>query len=134
MNFCNFGKFLVLSTNCFALEWIFDPKMAKDMSIESHKEMLDSKLSWSGKSQRLTELDSDVIGSEIENDHKTRSGGGRGLKFPSRSNGEESSLPSATRFSRQFSLVPFSDLIKSREDGPSGTFSKSIEVSVCTKN
>ena len=112
--------FLALSTcNSLALQWIFNPKLAKNMSIQSHGDMLSSKLSWSEKSQNLTVLKSDTGGFDAENDRQTRSGGGRGLKFPNISDVKETSVPKATRISKQFSLVPFSDLINSRTETPS---------------
>ena len=129
MNYCSVFIFLALtSLQCYALQWIFDPRLARDMSIESHGEMLDSKLSLSGKSQKLTELESDTIESENINDHQTRSGGGRGLKFPNNNNVEESLPTKTNRFSRQFSLVPYSHLVKSRVEGPSGTFRKFTNI------
>ena len=104
------------------LEWIFNPKLAKNVDIGLHGEMLNSKLSIADKSEN-TGL------SESENDHKTRSGGGRGLKFPNISdtdvNNEELDTNSS-RLSKQFSLVPYSDLIKSRTGSASCKFNDQL--------
>ena len=113
--------FSIATHQSLSLEWIFNPKLAENVDIGLHGEMLDSKLSLADNPGKTG-----LSESETENDHKTRSGGGRGLKFPNISDADvnnEGLIPKSSRLSKQFSLVPYSDLIKSRTASTSCKFS-----------
>ena len=122
-----FSRVLIFSLatqHGLTLEWIFNPKLAKNVDIGLHGEMLNSKLSIADKSENAA-----LSESETENDHKTRSGGGRGLKFPNISDADvnnEELETNSSRLSKQFSLVPYSDLIKSRTESTSCKFSNQL--------
>ena len=111
---------LVTSLHCFALQWIFDPNQGKNVSIATHSDLIKSKLSWSKNGKKISAQKSKDI---PESADVIRSGRGRGIEYPP-SNNDPSTALDSTRISRQFSLLPFKDLVKSRREGPSGTFSK----------